>query len=75
MPRAQANLKIPYVGAASATEALLPEPSADELARERLELQNAELLSRLQHVEAALRAAGIILAPYYAKLGNGRDHD
>ena len=64
-------MRTPYAGQASATEALLPDPSEDELARQRLEKENAELHKRLQHVEAALRACGVILAPYYAKLGNG----
>ena len=64
--------RIAYVGREALYEPLLPEPTEDALARQRLELQNAELLVRLQHVEAALRAAGIILAPYYSKLGNGR---
>jgi hypothetical protein len=64
--------RIAYVGREALYEPLLPEPTEDALARQRVELENAELLSRLQHVEQALRACGILLAPYYAKLGSGR---
>jgi hypothetical protein len=70
MPRQPA--RIPYVGREALTEALLPEPSEDETALQRLESENSELRDQVRHLEAALKAAGTILAPYCARLGNGR---
>ena len=63
--------RIAYVGREALYEPLLPDPTEDALARQRLELENAKLLSRLQHLEAALKAAATVLAPYSNRL-NGR---
>lgn len=63
--------RIAYVGRDSLAEALLPEPTEHELAKQRLELENAELHRRLQHLEQALKAAATVLAPYAARLNGG----
>lgn len=72
MPRHPA-VRIPYCGQVSAPEEPLPEPSADEITRQRLEAENAELLGRLHNLEAALRVAGRVLQPYFHRLNGSRE--
>ena len=70
MPSAQAQ-KIPFCGADSATEDLLPEPSDAELRVIELETELATLRQEVTHLRCALRAAATVLAPYNNRL-NGR---
>jgi hypothetical protein len=49
----------------------LPEPSEIELEQQRLKLENNTLRNQVRHLEAALKAAATVLAPYCNRL-NGR---
>ena len=59
--------RIAYVGREALYEPLLPEPTEDALARQRLELENAKLLSRLQHLgsgaESSCNGLGALQQP------------
>ena len=70
MPAKQPS-RIPYAGHEALLEKLLPNPSEDAEARERLERENAELREQLRHQAQALGAAARLLMPYAARL-NGR---
>ena len=69
MPRRQS--RIPYIGADSATECLLPDPSEAELKVIELETELTTLRQEVTHLRCALRAAATVLAPYSNRL-NGR---
>ncbi|MGB8897365.1 MAG: hypothetical protein WA322_23105 [Pseudolabrys sp.] len=71
MQSAQAP-KIPFCGAASATEELLPEPTQVEIELQRLTDENAQLRLQLKHLQAALKIAANVLQPYFHRL-NGRE--
>ncbi len=67
------SAKIGYVGRESLTEGLLPNPTEDQIERERLEAENSQLRDELKYLRSALATAGRILQPYFAKLnGTGR---
>jgi hypothetical protein len=67
-----ASRKIPYIGYQALYEAVLPEPSEDALARQRLELENQHLRDEVKHLRSALATAGRVLEPYFSRL-NGHE--
>ena len=61
--------RIAYVGREALYEPLLPDPTEDAVARERLERENVELHKRLQHLEQALKAAAKQRSDHLGELG------
>ena len=70
MPSAQPP-KIPYCGAAAATEEPLPEPTEAELRMAELEQENGRLRDDLRHLQSALASAVGLLLPYHRRLNGG----
>ena len=60
-------VKIPYAGAETVHEELVPEESKDALKLQAAEAENERLRNTLRSTQAALRTAGKILSPYVAK--------
>jgi hypothetical protein len=60
--------KIPYCGADTATEELLPEPSDDAMRLAELEAENQRLRDDLRHLQSALASAVGLLLPYHRRL-------